>query len=41
VHEGGVEGVNGARVVLVDEGAGEEGDGVHDCVFEAGRHCGA
>lgn len=41
MHEGGVKGINGARIVLVDEWAGEEGDGVHDRVFEAGRHGGA
>jgi hypothetical protein len=38
VHEGGVQGIDGACVVLVDERGGKEGDGVEDCVFETGRH---
>lgn len=37
-HESRVEGIDGARIVLVDEWTGEERDGVHDGVFEAGRH---
>jgi hypothetical protein len=33
-----VESIDGAGIVLVDEWTGEEGDGVHDRVFETGRH---
>lgn len=35
-----MESVDGFVGVSVDEGSSEEGDGVHDCVFETGRHDG-
>lgn len=37
MHERGMERVNGAGIMFVDEGTGEEGNGVEDCVFETGR----
>lgn len=33
-----MEGIDGTRIVFVDKRRGQEGDGVHDSVFERGRH---